>query len=118
MAAMPLPLQLKSWKGCIAELIAQPNFRLSLLRHNRFLGGKRSMGLTILMSRDNSVYHLHAHRASFLLHLQISVATVMICALAQLDVFLCRRILFDLAGCDLAYIGLWQLGCYGLAGSA
>ncbi len=32
MAAMPLPLQLKSWKGCIAELVAQPNFRVSVLR--------------------------------------------------------------------------------------
>ncbi len=39
-------------------------------------------------------------------------------ALAQLDVFVCRWILFGLAGCDLAYIGLWQLGRYGLAGSA
>ncbi len=29
MAAMPLPLQLKSWKGCIAELMAQPSFRVS-----------------------------------------------------------------------------------------
>jgi hypothetical protein len=26
---MPLPLQLKSWKGCIAELMAQPSFRVS-----------------------------------------------------------------------------------------
>ena len=87
MAAMLLPLQLKSWR---AVLMAQPNFRVSLLRTMSFQGGKRSMGLTILMSRDNSVYHLHAHRASFLLHLQISVATVMKCALAQLDVFVCR----------------------------
>ena len=31
MAAMPLPLQLKSWKSCIAELMAQPIFRVSLL---------------------------------------------------------------------------------------
>ncbi len=38
-------------------------------------------------------------------------------ALAQLDLFVCR-ILFDLASCDLACIGLWQLGRYGLAGSA
>ncbi len=40
------------------------------------------------------------------------------CALAQLDVFVCCEILFDLAGRDLAYIGFWQLGRYGLAGSA
>jgi len=50
MAAMPLPLQLKRWKGCIAELMAQPNFRVSLLKTMGFPGGKRSMGLTILMS--------------------------------------------------------------------
>ncbi len=40
------------------------------------------------------------------------------CALAQLDVFVCCGILFDLAGRDLPYIGFWQLGRYGLAGSA
>jgi hypothetical protein len=39
MAAMPLPLQLKSWKGCIAELMAQPNFRVSLLRTMDFQAG-------------------------------------------------------------------------------
>ena len=46
------------------------------------------------------------------------VAIVMKCALAQLDVFVCCGILFDLAGRDLPYIGFWQLGRYGLAGSA
>jgi len=35
MAAMPL----KSWKGCIAELMAQPNFRVSLLRTMDFGAG-------------------------------------------------------------------------------
>ena len=66
----------------------------------------------------SSVHHLHAHRASSLLHLQRFVAIVMKCALAQLDVFVCCGILFDLAGRDLPYIGFWQLGRYGLAGSA
>ncbi len=56
------------------------------------------MGLTILMSLQASwVYHVHAYRASSLLHLQTSVAIVMTCALAQLDVFVCREIWFDLA---------------------
>jgi len=87
MAAMPLPLQLKSWKGCIAELMAQSNFRVSLMRTMDFPGGKRGMGLTILMSLQ-SVYHLHAHRASSLLHFQTPVAIFMKCA--QLDAFLCR----------------------------
>jgi len=50
MAAMLLPLQLKSWKGCIAELMAQPLFRFSLLRTMDFQAGNVSMGLTILMS--------------------------------------------------------------------
>jgi len=49
MAAMPLPLQLKSWKGCIAEM-AQSKFRVSLLRRMDFQGGNRGMGLTILTS--------------------------------------------------------------------
>ncbi len=39
MAAMPLPLQLKSWKGCIAELMAQPMFRVSLMRRMGFNAG-------------------------------------------------------------------------------
>ncbi len=54
MAAMPLPLQLKSWKGCIAELMAQPNFRVSLSEDDGFEGGKRGMGLTILMSLQST----------------------------------------------------------------
>ncbi len=44
-AAMPLLFQLKSWKGCIAELMAQPNFRVCLLRTMGFQTGERSMGL-------------------------------------------------------------------------
>ena len=33
----------------------------------------------------SSVHHLHAHRASSLLHLPMTVAVVMECALAQLE---------------------------------
>jgi len=39
MAAMLLPLQLKSWKGCIAELMAQPIFKFSRLRTMDFQAG-------------------------------------------------------------------------------
>ncbi len=56
MAAMPLPLQLKSWKGCIAELMAQPKFRVSLLRTMEFQSGKRGMGLIILMSLQSTAW--------------------------------------------------------------
>ena len=45
MAAMPLPLQLKSWKSCIAELMAQPILGLSF-ELNGFQRGKGGMGLT------------------------------------------------------------------------
>ena len=48
MAAMPLPLQLKSWKGRIAGM-AQSKFRVSVLRRMDFQGEKRGMGLAILM---------------------------------------------------------------------
>ena len=43
-AAMPLPLQLKSWKGCIAELMAKLYSRVSLMRTMDVQSGKRSMG--------------------------------------------------------------------------
>jgi len=58
MAAMPLPLQLKSWKGCIAELMAQPNFRVCLMRTMDFQSGKRSMGLIILTSRQSTARYI------------------------------------------------------------
>jgi len=35
-AAMPLLLQLKSWKGCIAKLMAQPKFSISPSRTVNF----------------------------------------------------------------------------------
>jgi len=70
MAAMPLPLQLKSWKGCIAELMAQPNFRVSFIRTMNIPGGKRSMGLTLLMSLLGIICTLtELHRCCILKHL-------------------------------------------------
>ena len=91
MAALPLPLQLKSWKGCNAELMAQPTSRVSSVdnrspRREPKYGTDQPDESTVY----SSVYNWHAHRALSLLHLPTSVAVVMQCALAQLDVVECR----------------------------
>ncbi len=87
MAAMPLPLQLKSWKGCIAELMAQPRFRVSCKEMGVQAGNEVwDRPLWLKPTVYSSMYHLHAQRASLLLHLQTSVLIIMKCALAQLFV--------------------------------
>ena len=97
---MPLPLQLKSWKGCIAELMAQSKFRVSLLRTMDFQGGNRGMGLTILMSLQSTARYTiwtltELHRCWTLKHSSRFLWSLLLPSLTRSC---------DVASCDLAYI--------------
>ena len=98
---MPLPLQLTSWKGCIAELMAQPNFRVSLLKTMSFGAGNGVWKQTILMSPQSTLGIVSARSPSF-----TAAASTNICrGCHELCSCSARRVCANFA-CDLAYLAL------------